>query len=1268
MKLYHQTILPPDGVRVITSGSFTAPRQQELVLGHDSRLALYSLAPRSGRLHMLFSQDAFAHIQRLDSIRLPGTRVDYVLMTSDSGNLSLLLADAATHAFKIVHCEPFGKTGVRRAVPGQYLASDPRGRAVCIAALEKVKLVYTLNRVSGVHPSVSSPLEVHRSNTMTYALASVDVGFENPMFVAIEQTFSSPERILVWYEVDLGLNQMVRKRQDPLPDDCYFLITVSGYEDGPGGIFVCSTSYVYYTTYANDIDARNGTVNTNAPASETFGHLVCKMPKRAGKGTDGTVITSAALYHARKTKSFFALVCSEHGDLLKIDLLWENGVVKELRVGYFDSLARPANSLCIFKSGYLCVALDGGDLILFKIRRTEVKSFASSLSVASSNHTVKAIELRQDLNDSIFDVSEGDKPLQQVSAEDARSPACALAFINHAGPSPTIILASGKSSCGTIRTLRSEISVECISDGLELDFAIDKVFAFGHSLNADSDSFIVVSDRMSTKVLKIEGEVAAETEELGLDLRRSTMLAANVGESSFLQVCPDFVRVTWPESEKEPSHWEPAQPLKIVAASSHGGQLVVALSSGRLIYFELWDNTSLQELGLLDNVVSVSEDIAGPNSASHDVSVTIQQSANISRRATYCAVAKGSRTRLVRISADGYLTSLGLFLAPAPVSDILLADIGSDGKREASGPLTNLLCGTFTGYIRRLNVERESGRLVEKSNLYVGGEHVKQVLLRSNDVSLCLAVGSKPILVFRMGDTVEFSSLSVENFEHASSFRGADNKFGIVAINGKGLRVYTLPHTEALIQASLFPAGVPRAVLPSAPLFKCEYKQNVHTLSGTPRKILVVDRISGRQGAGCLSCCWVRAVVITTHDSNVGIEGRTSEMHLVILHAPDIGCYLSGSERCISDPPKFDRIKVVDSVTFPTSSLSVTVCSTHAASEPASGDFAQVVAGHHLSGTEKDGRRGQSILFLYEVASDSKFKLKHKTNVTGIISTVIRFREMVLVGAETQLQYFKIGIRKLLLKGQVTNAAKNKIVALCAAGGDRVFVGDVMDSVSVLQYTEEQGSFGRELDRAGKFNCIANDTTSRWINTLILLDYSTVCGSDKFGNIFVLRLSPPQKSQSVHSRLTYQISVVASFHVGSSVLSLSDATPSLNGDMEGGKDILGAMILFSCGNGSIGILSPLRGIGDVKFAEKLQGLIRQRHASISGRRHWSHRSVFYPQRDIVDLDLCEKFPQLPATHQREICDALSMSTESLYEKLNAMCTHYRNIVGTGLGL
>ena len=67
-------------------------------------------------------------------------------MGSDSGRIAILEYNPAKNCFDRVHMETFGKSGCRRIVPGQYLAVDPKGRAVMIGALEKQKLVYILNR------------------------------------------------------------------------------------------------------------------------------------------------------------------------------------------------------------------------------------------------------------------------------------------------------------------------------------------------------------------------------------------------------------------------------------------------------------------------------------------------------------------------------------------------------------------------------------------------------------------------------------------------------------------------------------------------------------------------------------------------------------------------------------------------------------------------------------------------------------------------------------------------------------------------------------------------------------------------------------------------------------------------------------------------------------------------------------------------------------------------------------------------------------------
>lgn len=56
-------------------------------------------------------------------------------MGSDSGRLMILEYSPQKRAFERIHQETYGKTGCRRVVPGQYLAVDPKGRAVLIGAV-----------------------------------------------------------------------------------------------------------------------------------------------------------------------------------------------------------------------------------------------------------------------------------------------------------------------------------------------------------------------------------------------------------------------------------------------------------------------------------------------------------------------------------------------------------------------------------------------------------------------------------------------------------------------------------------------------------------------------------------------------------------------------------------------------------------------------------------------------------------------------------------------------------------------------------------------------------------------------------------------------------------------------------------------------------------------------------------------------------------------------------------------------------------------------
>lgn len=105
---------------------------------------------------------------------------DFLVMSSDSGRIVIMEYDNEQNKFVKIHQETFGKTGCRRIVPGEYLAADPKGRAIMIGAAEKQKFVYILNRDSQNKLTISSPLEAHKAHTITFFMCGVDVGIENP--------------------------------------------------------------------------------------------------------------------------------------------------------------------------------------------------------------------------------------------------------------------------------------------------------------------------------------------------------------------------------------------------------------------------------------------------------------------------------------------------------------------------------------------------------------------------------------------------------------------------------------------------------------------------------------------------------------------------------------------------------------------------------------------------------------------------------------------------------------------------------------------------------------------------------------------------------------------------------------------------------------------------------------------------------------------------------------------------------------------------------
>ena len=154
MYLYNLTLQKPTAIVHAIYGNFSAPKVQEIIVTRGHNLEL--LRPDEvGHMHSVLSTEVFGSIRSISTFRLTGIKLcfrclltyvggsrDYIILGTDSGRIIIVEYNAQLNVFEKVHQETFGRSGCRRIIPGQYLAADPKGRAVMIGVYCITKCVY----------------------------------------------------------------------------------------------------------------------------------------------------------------------------------------------------------------------------------------------------------------------------------------------------------------------------------------------------------------------------------------------------------------------------------------------------------------------------------------------------------------------------------------------------------------------------------------------------------------------------------------------------------------------------------------------------------------------------------------------------------------------------------------------------------------------------------------------------------------------------------------------------------------------------------------------------------------------------------------------------------------------------------------------------------------------------------------------------------------------------------------------------------------------
>jgi splicing factor 3B subunit 3 len=303
-------------------------------------------------------------------------------------------------------------------------------------------------------------------------------------------------------------------------------------------------------------------------------------------------------------------------------------------------------------------------------------------------------------------------------------------------------------------------------------------------------------------------------------------------------------------------------------------------------------------------------------------------------------------------------------------------------------------------------------------------------------------------------------------------------------------------------------------------------------------------------------------------------------------------------------------------------------------------------------GTAKDfvlnPRSGSGFVHLYRLVPNEeggfKLQLVHKTQVEEPPYALCPFQGRLLVGVGPVLRIYDLGKKKLLRKCENKNFPS--MLTSIWTQGDRIICSDVQESFHFCKYKRADNTL----------YTFADDITPRFVTSGVQLDYDTMAGADKFGNLFIVRL--PEKvnedieedptgnrmkwEQGLLNGAPYKLEPLIHFHIGETANSITKAS-LVPGVPEA--------IIYSTIMGTIGALVPFVSREDVDFFSHLEMHMRQENPPLCGRDHLSYRSYYFPVKNVIDGDLCEQFTSLDAAKQRSIAQELDRTPQEVMKKL-----------------
>jgi splicing factor 3B subunit 3 len=711
------------------------------------------------------------------------------------------------------------------------------------------------------------------------------------------------------------------------------------------------------------------------------------------------------------------------------------------------------------------------------------------------------------------------------------------------------------------------------------------------------DSYIIVSFLNATLVLSI-GETVEEVTDSGFLGTMPTLSCSQIGDNALIQIYPEGIRHI--RADKRVNEWRAPNKRQIVQCAVNQRQVVIALSGGDLVYFEM------------DITGQLNEYTERKDMGAEVICMALASVPAGELRTRFLAVGLNDDTvRIISLDPKDCLAPLASQGLPSPAESLCIVEMkGLDYENaglsvESQQQINTLFLniGLQNGALLRTVLDPTTGELLDTRTRYLGSRPIKLFKISIQGAEAVLALSSRSWLSYMYQGRYHLTPLSYEQLEYASVFASEQCPEGIVAISVNTLRILALEKLGAVFNQEIKPLKyTPRK-------FAINHDNSILYIAETDH-LSYTDQVKQQRkkqmAQQMIQDADSEEKKLAIEMANAFIETKLPEQ---TFGAPKAAKGMWASAIRVMDPINKEVKSLIE---LDQNEAAFSICIVKFSSRPASQTFLLVGVAKDLVLNPRSCKAGY--LYTYQLLDNGeRLELLHRTEVEDVPGAICPFQGRVLVGVGNLLRIYDIGKKKLLRKCE--NKQMSNFVAQIHTMGPRIFVCDSQESCFFMHYKHEDN----------QIIIFADDTLPRFVTSFAPLDFNTVAIADKFGNLNILRLPPgttdevnvdPTGDKGLWDRgllngASQKADTICSFYLGETITSLQKSTL-----IPGGSDAL----VYTTLSGSIGMLVPFSSNEDYDFFQHLEMHMRTELATVCGREHTAYRSFYYPVKVIFYLD------------------------------------------------